>query len=63
MPEVIDDIADAWVRLFDDKSYGDRVLTVNGGTDHPNLDNVKSDDGKKGFGDKTSSVRFQIPKG
>ena len=63
-PEVISDIADAWARLYDDAAYKGRVLTVKAKVDINNLDEVRSDvDNKKGFGDKTTSARFQIPKG
>jgi hypothetical protein len=56
-------IADAWVKLYDDKSFKDRCLTVKGATDIANMDDVSSDDGKNGFGDKASSVRYMIPVG
>jgi hypothetical protein len=62
-PEVITDISDAWVQLFDDKSFKDRVLTVKGENDIKDLKNVKSDNGEKGFNDKASSLKFQIPEG
>ena len=60
---VIRDISDAWVRLFVDKAYRDRCLTITGGQSPTNLKKVRSDNGEKGFNDKASSVRFQIPKG
>jgi hypothetical protein len=63
-PETISDVADAWVRLYDDPAFKGRVLTVKAKVDINNLDEVRSDvDNKKGFGDKTTSARFQIPKG
>lgn len=57
------DINKGWVRLYDDKGFKDRVLTVKYPKDVVNMNDVKSDNGKKGFGDKTSSVKWQIPKG
>lgn len=62
-PEVIENISDAWVRLYDDKGFKDRVLTIKGGTEHSDLKKVKSDNGQMGYNDKASAVRFQIPKG
>lgn len=55
--------SDGWVKLYDDKSFKDRVLTIEVGDDAANLNNVTSDNGKHGFGDKTSSVRYKIPVG
>ncbi len=53
----------AQIRLFDDKSFKDRVLVVKSKEDQPDLDKAVTEDGKKGFEDKASSARFQIPKG
>jgi hypothetical protein len=54
--ENITDISDAWVRLFDDKGGGDSSLDIKGEENIPDLKQKK-------FGDKTSSVKFQIPVG
>jgi len=62
-PPKIKDVRDAYVELFDDNNFSDRQLTLKYGNSPTNFDNISSDDGKKGFGDKTSSVRWQIPKG
>ncbi|NQU39647.1 MAG: hypothetical protein HQ523_06820 [Lentisphaerae bacterium] len=62
-PEVITELRDAWVRLYDDKSFKDRVLTVRGGVNIQNMSDASPDDGTKGFNDKASSVKFQIPQG
>ena len=56
-------LKDAWVKLYDDEYFADRVLTVTGGTDIANFDQVNTDDGKKGFEDKATSVRWNIPQG
>ncbi len=59
----ITDINQAWVELYDDKAYRDRKLTIR----HPNVvtnfNHETSDNGEKGFGDKASSAKWQIPKG
>mgnify|MGYP000515554146 CR=1 FL=1 len=62
-PPKITNVGDAYVDLFDDTYFKDRQLTLKYGNSPTNFDNISSDDGKKGFGDKTSSVRWQIPKG
>lgn len=53
----------SWVKLWDDKGFSDRVLTVNYPTDIPNFHNVDSDDGKEGFNDKASAVQWHIAVG
>jgi hypothetical protein len=65
----------AWVELHDDTmivinnqqvsflSTGDRVLTIKYPNDVPDMHNVRSDDGKKGFNDKVSRVVWRIPVG
>jgi hypothetical protein len=60
--EIITDLKDAFVRLFDDKAFGDRVLVIKGGENLADMNKATTEDGKKGFGDKTSSARFQIPR-
>lgn len=66
MSDKIENIGDAWIKLYDDKSFQDRSLTLKY-TDHPNgysdLGALKSDNGKSGFNDKASSVRWKIPRG
>ncbi|NJR60706.1 MAG: hypothetical protein HC769_18880 [Cyanobacteria bacterium CRU_2_1] len=62
-PPVVTDVNQAWVQLFDDKGFIDRCLTVPYGVFHRDFHSVRSDDGKKGFNDKTSSLRYQIPVG
>jgi len=62
----ITDIADGWVELYDDKNFKDRRLTVRYAQHYngiPDFKSVRSDDGKRGFGDKTSSARWQMPAG
>jgi hypothetical protein len=54
---------DAWVELYDDTGFADRRLTIHYGVDHYNYNDVYSDDRRKGFGDKASSVRYNIPVG
>lgn len=63
MPVRITKLEDAWVKLYDDKAFRDRVLTVKGGKNIRNLGTAKSDNGKRGFNDKTSSVKHRIPEG
>jgi hypothetical protein len=57
------EIEDAWVELWDDKGFKDRKLTIRYPKYHKNLKMVSSDDGKEGFNDKASAVRWEIPKG
>jgi hypothetical protein len=63
---LISRIEDSWVRLYDDKGFKDRRLTVRY-SDYPdgiaNFKNVRTDDGKRGFGDKASSVKWQLATG
>lgn len=51
------------VRLWDDAGYTDRILTVRCYQDVPDMNYINSDSGKKGFNDKTSSVKYNIPEG
>ena len=55
--------SDAWVRLYDDKSFKDNVLTVRFPEDHRDLHALKWDSGERHPGDRISSVKWQIPKG
>ena len=57
------DINDAYVKLYDDKNFEDRCLTIKYPTNISNMHDVSSDDGKEGFNDKVSSVKFWIPVG
>ncbi len=52
-----------WVKLYDDKGFSDRVLTIRFGRDLGNLHYVSSDDGKSGFNDKASAARYSVPDG
>jgi hypothetical protein len=52
-----------WVRLYDDKGFTDRQLTVGFGQNVGNFHNISSDDGKSGFNDKASAVKFSVPSG
>lgn len=53
----LNDIQQAWVELYDDKGFKDRSLRVEYPREIPDLSKVK------GFNDKTSSVKWQIPVG
>jgi hypothetical protein len=55
--------ASGWVKLYDDKGFTDRILTVRFGRDIGNMHYVSSDDGKSGFNDKASAARYSIPDG
>lgn len=52
-----------YVRLYDDAGFTDRILTVRFGRDIGNMHYVSSDDGKSGFNDKASSVKYSVPAG
>lgn len=52
-----------YVKLYDDKGFTDRVLTIGLGRDLGNLEYTGSDDGKGGFNDKASSVKYSVPAG
>jgi hypothetical protein len=56
-------IEEAWVELYDDTGFADRRFTIRYPTAPSDYNNVYSDNGQKGFGDKTSSVRYHIPVG
>lgn len=56
-------INDAWVKLWDDKHFKDRTLTVRYPATVKNMDDVKSDSGTHGYGDKASSVEWHVPPG
>lgn len=62
-PPVITEPGQGWVQLHDDKGFRDRCLTIPFGVDFSSFHNVRSDDGKKGFNDKASALRYQIPVG
>ncbi len=55
--------AKGWVKLYDDKGFTDRILTVPFGQDMGDFNYVHSDDGKSGFNDKASSAKYKIPAG
>ena len=54
---------EAWVRLYDDKGIKDRMLEIIYPRDIPDMHDVRTTDGKKGFNDKASSAIWKIPKG
>ncbi len=58
-------IQEAWIELYDDRNFKDRRLTILGGSSSTSIKNYKKIrvEGKGGFGDKVSSVRWQIPRG
>lgn len=62
-PETITDISDAWVKLYENKDFKDRAVTIKHGTEFTSLDTAHSDDGKKEFDNQASSAKFQIPVG
>ncbi len=62
-PPVITNPRDAFVELYDDNNFSDRRLTIRYNQNISNLESTISDNGQRGFNDKTSSVRFQIPRG
>lgn len=55
--------ASGYVRLYDDAGFTDRSLTIRFGRDIGNMHYVSSDDGKSGFNDKASSVKYSVPAG
>ena len=55
--------ASGWVKLYDDKGFTDRILTVRFGRNVGNMHYVNSDDGKGGFNDKASAARYSVPDG
>ena len=62
-PEAKPSRSSGYVRLYDDAGFTDRILTVSFGRDIGNMHYVKSDDGKDGFNDKASSVKYSVPAG
>ncbi|MGD9850889.1 MAG: hypothetical protein AB7T38_06465 [Nitrospirales bacterium] len=62
-PATITQLNQAWVELFDDNTFKDRRLTVDGSsTGIGNYKNITVE-GQRGFGDKVSSARYMIPSG
>lgn len=59
----ITDIKDAWMQLWDDKSFSDRRLTIQHPREEADLNKVQTDNGQIGFSDKASSGKWQIPTG
>ena len=55
--------ATGYVKLYDDAGFTDRSLTIRFGRDIGNMHNISSDDGKAGFNDKASSVKYSVPAG
>lgn len=62
---VVTNTRDGWVELFDDDGFRDRRLEIRGyGASKAIRDYKKiTVEGKRGFGDKVSSVRWQLPRG
>lgn len=62
-PVLITQLSQAWVKLFDDNTFKDRRLTLNGSL--AGISNYKNltVEGQRGFGDKVSSARYMIPAG
>ena len=62
-PATITQLNQAWVELFDDNTFKDRRLTLNGSS--PGIGNYNNItvEGQRGFGDKVSSARYMIPFG
>ena len=60
----ISSLNEAWVELYDDNTFRDRRMVIKGPryASRPNYKKVRVE-GKKGFGDKVSSARWQIPAG
>ena len=56
-------LKDAWIDLFEDVGFTGRRLSIYGERDHeiPDYHGIRVQD--KAFGDKVSSVRYQIPPG
>ncbi len=61
--ETITRLNQAWVELFDDHTFKDRRLKVRGPSGSINNYNNVTVEGNRGFGDKVSSARYQIPRG
>jgi hypothetical protein len=55
--------ADGFVQFFDDKDFKGSAVTINSGTNVPDMKSQATDDGKKGFNDRASAVKYQIPAG
>ena len=54
---------DGFIHLFDDKDFKGSEVTVNVGTDIPDMKEFATVDGKKGFNDRASSAKYQVPDG
>ena len=60
---ILTNITKAYVKLYDDENFTDRALTIKYPNNVKDMHNVKSDDGKSGFNDKTTSVKWYLPIG
>jgi hypothetical protein len=60
---MIEDIEDAWIDLYDDPNFRGRRLSIFGTGDEAIRDYDRVFVQDRGFGDKVSAVRFQIPAG
>jgi hypothetical protein len=54
---------DGFVQLFDDKDFRGSAVTINSGSDVADLKVTATDDGKTGFNDRASSVKYSVPSG
>jgi hypothetical protein len=61
--EKIEKISDSFIALYDDRNFSDRCLKMKGKPDNIKDFNDATASGKKGFGDKVSSLRYHLPKG
>jgi hypothetical protein len=55
--------ADGFVQFFADKDFKGSAVTINAGTNVPDMKTIATDDGHKGFNDRASSVKYQVPTG
>ncbi len=54
---------EGWIELFDDKNFTDRRLSLYGRSDPIADYKTITVEGQRGFGDKVSSGRYQLPRG
>ncbi len=52
-----------WVRLYEDAGFTKDSVTIKVGQSIGNFDYVRTASGNKGFNDKVSSVRYDVPDG
>lgn len=55
--------ADGFIQFYDDKDFKGSEVLINAGTDVTDMKEAVTVDGKKGFNDRASSAKYDVPSG